>query len=167
MLDSFEHLLDEVWHACLVIGVSLEGYTVGDNLADSYCLVSKHAGETCKGSRLHLVVGNAMAFVFEFLDALVDERRGNGKSQDASLWAIEADRRNSYAGCHVIASNTGCKFLIGMHNVWIGSLLRIPDERGKLALEVEVGHFVAIGIPVEDAVEADTDVRNDVGTQGK
>ena len=54
-----------------------------------------------------------------------------------------------------------------MYHVGIGSFLRITDKRGKLALEVEVGHFVAIGIPVEDAVEADADVRNNVGATGQ
>ena len=135
MLDTFEHLDDEVGHGHLVIDVGGMGHTIGDNMANGDGLVTKHACKACKGSRLHLIVSDAIALVIEFPDALVDERRGNGKAQYASLWAIESDCRNGDTCYHIIAGNAGCEILVGMYHVGIGSFLRITDKRGKLALQ--------------------------------
>ena len=162
-LYSLQHLLNEFAHGVFVVRVAVERHAVGHYATDGDGLVTQHAGETGQRGRLHLVVGDAMALILKRFDALVDERRGNRKTEHATLRTIETDRRDGDTHHTVVATDAGSQLLVSADHIRIGRLAGIADIRGQSTLEVEVGDLVAVGIPVEHTIEADADARDDAG----
>ena len=164
--DAVEDELDEVVDAALVAGVGFAGESVGDDHATGHSAVTHKACESCEGAGFHLEVGDLPAFIAEALDALVLVGVSEGKAYLAPLWTKESSAGDGDASHHLFAGDAVDEFGVGIDDVG-GTEEGIPVEMFLEGfLEGEVTDFVAAGIEVEQAVEADALAGGDVGADG-
>lgn len=153
--DAFEDGGHEILHGCLVVWVGIVVHAVGYDGADGHCSVAHEASEALERSRFHFIVGHLAAVVAEFLYAPVEVGVGQGEAQLASLRTVEPYGRYGVAAHHVVASYLLNQSGVGIYNIGLGPEWVPAGVLAEIALEVKVGHFVAAGVVVEHAVEAD------------
>lgn len=153
--DSFKDRCNKITDSRLVVGIGLSVEAVGDNRANGHGLVSHQLTKALERGAFHLVVSDLPAIVFKSLYAAVEVGIGKRQTELAALGAIEAYGRDSISAHHVAAADALDEFGIGVDNVWLRPQ-RVPAcVLAEILLKIEVGHFVASGIVVEDTVEAD------------
>lgn len=174
VLDSLQYQGDEVVDGILVGGVHLLSVAVGYYHAAGSGTVSEDGGKTGKSRRLHLKVAYLQfpwravftGVIPEGLDLGILLGVLNLHPDSSALRAIETSASDGDATNHVIGGNLLQESGVGGCHIGSAFLWRPVHVLTEGLLQFKVAHPVAVGIVVEQAVEAYALLACNEGTQG-